>query len=142
MWHVPSGPLPLLAAKYGGRDTVVKDPWAGWKERRAGADSSNPYFGAGHVGIIWLNVRLRSRKDPSVIGLSSFEWIGNWYRPIGQPAPAVTERFWQTLRRWVKKRAIRIPRSGPLDGLDPEIWALPNALAAIEAGAARDTNPI
>jgi len=43
LWHVPSGPLPLLS---GGtdEDALVPDPWRGWAERRAGRDPSVPYF--------------------------------------------------------------------------------------------------
>jgi hypothetical protein len=139
LWHIPSGPLPLLREK-GKCDSVITDPWSGWTEEKTGADPSSPYFGAGHVGIIWLNARSGEKKR-NAIGLSSFEWIGNHYRIIGQPAPVVTEKFWKKLGRLIKKQAIRIPRSGPWDGPNPEIWAMPEALKKIVMGVERDANP-
>ncbi len=119
----------------------ISDPWSGWTELRAGADGICPYFGPGHVGIIWLNQRPISRRVSDGVGLSSFEWIGNHYSLIGSRAPEVTEKFWQRLRRWAKKSAVRIPRSGPLDGAHPEIYAFPSALAGFRNGRDRDSNP-
>jgi hypothetical protein len=140
LWHVPSGPLPLLAPG-GAPSSIVEDAWQGWSELRAGADPSLPYFGAGHPGVVWWNVKTRSRRGPG-IGLSGFEWIGNHYRIIGSSADAATERWWAKLRRLMRKvKASRIPRAGPVDGAGPEIWAWPSALAKISAGAARDDNP-
>jgi hypothetical protein len=73
--------------------------------------------------------------------MSGFEWIGNHYKVIGSPAEPVTEKWWHRLRRKIKRDAQRIPREGPPDGPHPEIWALPGALAQIEAGMPRDANP-
>lgn len=73
--------------------------------------------------------------------MSSFEWIGNHYRLIDQPAGADTEAHWKALRRWVSKQAKRGPRSGDLDGPHPEIFAFPAALEAMRAGATRAANP-
>jgi hypothetical protein len=140
LWHVPSGRLPLL--QLGKKDNgVVEDPWIGWTEERTGANSSSPYFGAGHPGIIWLNARANSRRIEGGIGLSSFEWIGNRYSRIGSAAPETTEKYWKRLGRLVKKEAARIPRSGSWDGPSEEIWALPHALRSIKSGTPRDNNP-
>jgi len=141
LWHIPSGPLPLLHPHPSKRIDSITDPWSGWSGLRDGADKSCPYFGAGHPGVFWLNHWPHGRREPQNIGLSSFEWIGNRYSVIGSPAPEVTEKFWQRLRRWIKKMAIQIPRSGPVDGEHPEIWAFPSALAAFRNGCSRDSNP-
>ena len=141
LWHVPSGPLPLLHPQPSQAIGSISDPWAGWEELRAGADSSNPYFGAGHPGIIWLNVRPKSYRDPNAIGLSSFEWVGNHYSVIGRKADESTERLWRKMRRWAQKSAIKIPRSGALDGPNAEIFAFPSAIAAFKDGAQRTDNP-
>lgn len=137
LWHVPSGPLPLLAADASAEDGEIVDPWSAWTERRTGADPTTPYFGAGHSGVIWFNVR----SGNGHIGLSSFEWIGNHYRIIGSAANPDTEKWWRRLGRRIKRNAVRVPRSGSLDGENPEIWALPSALSAIKAGVERDSNP-
>ena len=138
LWHVPSGPLPLLHAKPSREVGSIGDPWKGWQELRVGADASQPFFGAGHPGVIWLNHRPVSRRTPPAIGLSSYEWVGNRYRVIGNGADPSTEAFWRTMRRWTQKHAKKIPRKGPTDGPRAEIFAFPSALAAIEAGAERD----
>ena len=125
LWHVPSGPLPL----------------------------TNPV--ALHPGVIQLDLhrwgtvcnsqgekRFPFDRSPDVIGMSCFGWIGNRYRPIGLPASPATEKWWNRLRRWVAKMAIRIPRWGPIESTDPEIYAFPCAYKAIKSGKARDDNPL
>jgi hypothetical protein len=144
LWHVPSGPLPLLSADPVERALDwIHDPWSGWQERRAGRDPSTPYFGAGHPGVYWLDLRTdpdRLRKTAEV-GLSGFEWIGGHYSQIGiRPDPS-TQRHWKALRRWVGKVAVKIPRTGDADGSAPEIFAFPEALAAIGDGATREAVP-
>ena len=141
LWHIPSGSLPLLHPHPSKQIDSITDAWSGWSELRAGDDSSLPYFGAGHPGEIWLNHRPQGKRETQNIGLSSFEWIGNRYSLIGKPAPDVTERFWQKLRRWVKRTAAQTPRSGSVDGEHAEIWAFPSAMAAFCAGRGRDANP-
>lgn len=139
LWHCPSGSLPLVGGT-GVPDGVIRDPWAGWTELRSGADGM-PFFGAGHPGVIWWNVRTQSHRTHG-IGLSSFEWIGNRYRLLGRSAHPTTEAWWKKLRKLVKnQKAIRIPRSGSLDGPNAEIWSLPSALDKIRKGMPRDDNP-
>src|SRR5258706_7589544 len=48
LWHVPSGPLPLLHPPPSNRTDRIRDPWRGWKELFPGADPGCPYFGPGH----------------------------------------------------------------------------------------------
>jgi hypothetical protein len=136
LWHVPSGPLPLLHP--GGKaSSEVADPFSGWSELRAGADPSTPYFGAGHPGVFWLNLQggATSRHGEPVIGLSSFEWVGNHYRIIGNAAAPQTEAAWKLLRRWVAKCASKVPRGGPSEKTPPEIWAFPGAEMQFAQGA-------
>ena len=139
LWHIKSGPLPLLCKNF--PDGKISDPFKGWKEKRTGSDPSVPYFGPGHPGVYWLNAKTESLSSNDSLGLSSFEWIGNWYKPIGVEAPIVTKKWWERLKRWVKKNAIRIPRYGEWDGDHPEIWAFPSALESIKNGINRDGNP-
>lgn len=141
LWHVPSGALPLLRVGETGvaepDAASVADPWAGWQEIRAGADRTNPYFGAGHPGIFWFNARSQSIDKKDAIGLSSYEWIGNHYRMIGNAAMPVTEKYWARLGRRMRKGAKRIPRSGPVNGSNPEIWAMEDAFSKIVDGTER-----
>lgn len=142
LWHIPSGPLPLLAANRNDRD-FISSPWAGWTEVRTGEDDRIPYFGAGWPGTYFLNLRIGPTNSGFDIGLSSFEWIGNRYAALGEKPTPATEKHWRRLRRWVSSTSSRIPRAGDIG--DPqqqaEIYAFPAAAQAIKGGALRAPNP-
>ena len=141
LWHVPGGPL-QLPHPYPSREVdTIADPWSTWTGLADRGHPGYPFFGADEPAVIWLNHYPQSCEISGGIGLSSFEWIGNLYSTIGSPAPAGTEKFWQGLRRWVRQSAIKIPRYGPVDGPEPEIWAFPSALGAFRRGRLRDSNP-
>ena len=153
LWHIPSGPLPLLTpvtARFPRwrllarllRSHFVSNPWEGWEEKRTGADPSQPYFGGGHPGVVWLNMRPAGTDGSGSIGMSSFEWIGNRYKILGEGAKPTTEKWWKRLRRQIARRAVRIPREGPTGGPHAEIWALPSALESIRDGTLRELNPM
>lgn len=137
LWHIPSGKLPLL--KITGEDSWINDPFVGWTEMRAGADKSQPYFGAGWPGVIFLEIRTKSKNDS--IGLSCFCWIGNHYRIIGIGAEKSTEKLWNKLRYQIKKNAKKIPR-GNRKNSNPEIFAFKHAFEAINKGRECAINPI
>ena len=61
------------------------------------------------------------------IGLSSFEWIGNYYSVAGISANEMTRKYWNRLRRQIKKRAVQIPRSDK-EGSKPDFFAFEHAL--------------
>lgn len=140
LWHVPSGSLPLLPRELGKPSQEILDPWSGWMEKRVGADSRTPNFGAGHVGIIWLNLRFDGSEKDSCCGLSSFEWIGNHYRIIGNAALPATEAWWKSLRRKISKLTIKIPRKSLQSTSRKEIFAFSCAYSLLKTGSA-DLNP-
>ena len=136
LWHIPSGPLPLDRGP-NEKPGEITNPFAGWVEARTGADTSQPYFGAGHPGVFWLGVYTKQTDRMSgeaLVGLSSFGWIGNHYRIIGSAAKPETEKFWKALGRWVKKHAVKIPRGGPQQATPTEIWAFSGAQVMFENG--------
>jgi hypothetical protein len=134
LYYKPAGPLPLLAASPDDQDEEIPDPFAGWQENRAGAEPENPYFGSCDTAIFWFDVCL---KKNGIIGISTFSWIGNHYSIIGKPAPDVAKKWWGRLGRMVKKQSTRIPRDGPVDGDDKDVWALKGALLEFESGVDR-----
>ncbi|HYG50877.1 MAG TPA: hypothetical protein VD905_08230 [Flavobacteriales bacterium] len=148
LWHISSGPLPLLESNSGGvklkfnkkdwnDDGKITDPWSGWTEIRTGANSRIPYFGAGHPGIIHLEIKT---SDNGEIPMSSFGWIGNHYKIIGNGADQTTEKFWNKLKRMVKKIGIQIPRGNLTEG-KKEIYAFPTAFKEIQNGRQCSLNP-
>ncbi len=135
LWHVPSGPIEMQDDR--GRVIEVRDPWDGWSALPNPHDPRIPNIG-NHPGFITIDLDI---FDPTVIGRSGFGWIGNYFRPIGDKAGPETVQWWKRLRRWVAKRAVRVPPTGPLDGPKPSVWAFPEALAAMRSGANRAINP-
>jgi len=136
LWHIPSGPLPLLAdnlsvSKEGWQyDSEIFDPWAGWTELRTGANTRVPYFGPGHKGIINLDIRISNNGE---IPMSHFQWIGNHYRRIGHATDETTDKFWAKLKRMVKKVSTQIPRKNATEW-KKEIYAFPSAYKEIQTG--------
>ena len=141
LWHVPSGPLPLLGATEQEPTAWITDPWSGWQEKFPGADTRTPFFGAGHPGVIWLNLSLTGREPGSVCGMSSFEWIGDRYRSLRQGAKPETDRWWKALRRSVQRITRKVPRQSIKSSQSQEIFAFPDALKALESGGVADQNP-
>jgi hypothetical protein len=143
LWHIPSGPLPLLRGLMDTPGEIV-NPFDGWTEIRPGADASLPYFGPANPGVIWLNIHgMKTDKlsGAPLVGLSSFGWIGNHYRIIGIPAKIETETFWKMLRKWTRKQARLVPRGGPGKLVRPEIWAFRGASDMFENGIEGAINP-
>ena len=87
LWHIPAGPLPLLAED--GPDRDIHDPWEGWTERRSGADPTTPYFGAGHPAEIRLELWTRdhpySKEEKAIASYADLL--------LGQRA----ESFWRSV---------------------------------------------
>jgi hypothetical protein len=139
LFHTGAGPLPMLIDDDGvTARTLITDPFRGWNEARSGADTTVPYFGAGHPAIFWLNVRI----DPgATIQMSSFGWIGNHYSSLGSPAPKDAQNWWNRLRRWIKKEAVQISRRGPLFEGTREVYAFGGAFYKISNGRERAANP-
>lgn len=139
LWHVPSGPLPLAPGRAWQGERWIEDPALGWKERRAGPDPTVPYFGVEYSGVIWFEAATGGPGGEE-IGMSGFEWPRAIAPGVGESTDRDTERWWQRLREFVRSIGVLVPRSGPLDGPDPDVWALPEAHARLLAGATRAAN--
>jgi hypothetical protein len=139
LWHVPSGPLPLLTES--GLPKIIPDAWKGWTEQRVGADPMVPYFGPNHPGEIRLELWTRYRhysetetgslpvlysfwNDHDTLAVSDFEWIGGRY----SPAPPSTKRWWNRLKAWFRRTAVRLVDDRM------EFWTFPSALARLKGG--------
>lgn len=141
LWHVPSGALPLLGPAGAEPIDWIEDPWRGWNEQRSGRDTSNPYFGAGHPGIFWLNLKNEAGGSERQVGLSSFEWIGHRYDVLGIKASADTNKWWKSFGAAIRRKSKKVPRGGLASPFPPEIYALPEALRQLELGLPAVDNP-
>lgn len=154
-WHVNSGPLPMIRKDKKG-DATITDPWGGWKEEveyggglaaviPGLTSGGRPFFGPTSLGTFDLSAIIRASKKRrqfnkapvSAIARSHFSWVGNHYSILGHKAQKSTERLWAKLKRSISKPSVKIPRQGPLDGTNKEIWALPTAYEKIRAGRMR-----
>ena len=96
IWHKNSGFNPSTKL-------FNRDPYKGWKGPK-GADSRLPYYGPGEPALyLFEYIPCCEQKNILKIG-----WIGNYYKSIGKPAPAVTEHWWRKLREYVKKNSTKI----------------------------------
>lgn len=135
LWHISSGSLPLLDPF--DTEKKVVNPFEGWIEVNTGADTKVPYFGAGHPGVISLEIKVFNSDE---IPMSSFGWIGNHYKIIGNGSEKSTEKFWLKLRKEIKKMGTQIPRCNHLSGKN-EIYAFPIAYKEIKDGRECALNP-
>jgi len=75
------------------------------------------------------------------IGVSTVSWIGNYWAALDRPAAPATDRWWRRLRNWIRREGVAVPGVVPLAGDSPRIYAFPNALDRITAGAPRYAGP-
>ncbi|MGX9987115.1 hypothetical protein [Soonwooa purpurea] len=130
MWHIPSGKLPVYNL-----EEVFIDPWKEWTEDFED-QRRTPFFGADCTKVFTLTIKI----DDNEIPMSGVEWIRNYYKIIGKEADKSTDKFWNKLRRFIKKNSIQIPRCN--DSLrKPEIFAFENAYREIQNGKNCSLNP-
>lgn len=141
LWHVPGGPLPLLGRGGEEPDTLIEDPFAGWQERREGHDYSVPYFGPSCPFVLELKLITPGWRGlpADIMPMSGLSWFGS---PGRSPVPPATARWWRNFRGWMRRNAVRVTRWGPLVAPHADIWAMPAALRALEAGMERDAHPL
>lgn len=142
LWHVPAGPLPRVNMDPGPRPLIgpegpqyppILDPWTGW--------TGPPGFGSGCHPWIRLELWTRHRPDTQqertalpelnafwlnqddLLAVSGFSWTGSHFRT----APPQTQRWWNRMKGWVDRTAVRLRAN-------PGFWAFPSALLKLKGG--------
>jgi hypothetical protein len=149
LWHIPAGPLPLMQNTTGlgplvrPPDPSIPDPWAGWVEK-VDMRGERPRFGPGcHCEIrLTLSTRYSPYTNdelstlPVVVSYwthgreflesSSFQWTGGHFRS----APPQTQRWWNRLKAWMDRAAVRLPTGS--SGVT--FWSFPFASELLKRG--------
>jgi hypothetical protein len=152
LWHIEGGPLQVVSGDRKDPVAEVADPWAGWIEQRAphlgpplpaterrttdwrddperpGIDTEGPLF-CWTQNLFSIAVRTKGKEAGSTCGISNLAWVGNTQAMIGHPAPEVTLRRWNKLKRDIGTCAVKVPPGGPSGTGKPAFWAFPQALA-------------
>lgn len=142
LWHVPAGPLPLIRMDAGPRPLIgpqgpqyppIPDPWTGWVGPPGFGPGCHPwirlelwvrhqpYTQEERTALPELNVFWMDKREKLVV--SGLQWTGNYFRP----APRDTQRWWNRMKAWVDRTAVRLRTN-------PGFWAFPSALQKLKNG--------
>jgi hypothetical protein len=140
LWHQDSQSLVIPSGSLDTPDTAILNPFAGWKQKLPHANSSTPWFGALLPGPYTLIYKERGHEKDGAIGRSGFAWNGNYFRSIGKGADVASEKWWNRLRRFIKKEAIGVPWPAEGEGRTGA-YAFPEAYVRYRQGTHLDANP-
>jgi hypothetical protein len=142
LWHMPAGPLPLIEMDAGPRPLTgpegpryppIPSPWEGWIGpagfgpgchpwiRLESWTRHRPYTQQERTALHKHNAFWLNQDDMLVV--SGFQWTGSHFRP----APPQTRRWWNRMKGWVDRTAIKLRG-------DPGFWAFPSALQKLKGG--------
>ena len=140
LWHTDSPPLVIPSGSPDVPDSTILNPFAGWKQTLQGPNHTEPWFGGLLPGPYSLIYRDQGKESHDAIARSGFAWLGNYYRTIGKGADPHSEKWWNRLRRFIKKEAIVIPWPPDSEGRTGA-YAFPEAYVRYRNGTHLDTNP-
>jgi hypothetical protein len=141
LWHKETGPLNIPSGSPEVIDLVVSDPYAGWTQLLDREDATTPWFGGNVPGPYLFRFAPNGQEAPNSIGRSGFNWLGDYFRPVGSPAPKEAKLWWQRLGRFVRSRSTGIPWPSPESGGRLLGYAFPDAYSEIMQGRPYDANP-
>ena len=141
LWKIGAGTLRIPSGNHKTKDAVVLDPFLGWEQTLEESTAQSPWFGAAAPETFTFIFRENGRKSEDSIGRSGFNWIGNYYSVIGNSAPDDCKKWWERLKRYVKKNATGIPWPGDLDSGKTGAYAFPDAYEQLIKGRSKDVNP-
>ena len=144
LWHRRSGRLTIPSGSLAVPDTVVFDPYKSWIQH-LDEPHDTPWLGGNLPGLYEFTCVEQGKERPGSLGRSGFNWAGDHFRPIGMGASAPAKKWWQRLRRYVKKNARGIPWGTPFPtavrGEKVGAYAFDDAYSQIYAGRPVDVNP-
>ncbi len=140
LWHRDS-PLTVPSGELGIADAVILDPSQGWTQSVPEVDATTPWFGGNVPGPYTLAFRERGSESPGSLARSELSWLGDYFKPIGKPAPPAAKRWWSRAQRFIKQHATAVPWPYPGGTGRHRAYAFPDAHAQMLAGRSVDANP-
>lgn len=141
LWYIGAGPLRVPSGSNDIKDALVLNPFVGWEQTLTTEIAEVPWFGAASPETFSFTFREFGRKNKDAIGRSGFNWIGNYFSIIDIPAPPECKKWWEKLKRHIKKNSVGIPWPGELGSGKVGAYAFPEAYKKLTDGCERDTNP-
>ncbi|WP_370052365.1 hypothetical protein [Neptunomonas sp.] len=141
LWKIGAGDLRIPSGNHEIEDTVVLDPFRGWEQRLNVSAAETPWFGAAAPETYTFTFLERGKEHEDSIGRSGFNWIGNYFSEIGNSAPDECKKWWERLKRHIKKNSTGIPWPGELGSGKTGAYAFPEAYDQLLKGRAKDVNP-
>ena len=141
LWKIGAGALRIPSRNHETEDTIVLDPFMGWEQTLDTDSAETPWFGAAAPETYTFTFRARGRESEDSIGRSGFNWIGNYFSVIGNSAPEECKKWWERLKRHIKKNATGIPWPGELGSGKAGAYAFPEAYEQLQKGRTKDVNP-
>jgi len=140
LWHTQFQRLTIPSGSPRVMDTAILDPFLGWNQWLDHDRAQTPWFGALHPGPFHFCYNPKGHEAPNSIGRSGFSWLADYFRPIGHGADLDSKKWWQRLRRFVKKETVRV--SWPPD-IDSRLraYVFPRANEMHMLGTPLDVNP-
>jgi hypothetical protein len=155
LWHVPTGPLPMLDLSEPGPrtgflvpdpDPPIRDPFAGWTQPTSGPFES-PYFGPAHPGVMRLTLWTRhlpyTHEERATRSPLTSYWIDRQQLVASdiqfggyEAPPDVHKRWYGRLKTWMARAAVKLEA----DGLPHKFYAFPFALALLKQGMPYQAN--
>lgn len=141
LWKVDAGSLRIPSRRQEIDDAIVLDPFSGWEQTLDSERAEVPWFGAAAPETFGFVFRENGKEKDGSIGRSGFNWIGNYFSIIGNGAPDDCKKWWERLKRYVKKNSTGIPWPGEIGSGRTGAYAFEEAYTELINGRPKDVNP-
>lgn len=141
LWNKQVGPVRTPVAPLQGEYKIVRDPYNGWSQELERKAQSVPWFGEDHRHLVILWFAETSRLGPGYIGRSGFSWSGNRFRVLGDSAHPEVSRWWNRLKRFIKRNSIQVPWPEDVPGTRHIAYVFADAWEKRKQGKRLSTNP-
>ena len=141
LWHTASGRLRIPSGSVDVEDEYVSNSFNGWEQTLKTNKEEVPWFGTAAPETFGFHFREKGKESENSLGRSGFTWIGNYFSVIGTSAPEESKKWWERLKKHIKKSATGIPWPGDIGSGKIGAYAFPEAYKQLSEGRSKDVNP-